>query len=279
MAEDDVLEGGTPLEGTEQPDPVVDPAVDPAAPAEGESEEQETTEETEQPAPRRRTMLDDLRSERQARKEAERKAREYESFIANIASQQQQPQAPPQPQGPDPQLVELAETLGLYDTQGQPDIQAAERVARFTGHVAEQQVRRYVQPLAQSQAQQQASVVREGMAQHAATVGIGAEVVEQVASLIPDELLVQPNVAQLVLAVAGGLERMRGGTQGAQQPQQRPQPGRPAPLFTEPAGGRRPAPQTLSEPFRNVLANAGVTDKDLEGTLRNWKPGVPITLE
>jgi hypothetical protein len=277
MPEEDVLEGGTPLESdpsTETPEttPVADDQ-----PVEG-AEEQETTEGDEQPepAPRKRSMLDDLRAERQSRKQAEARLREYEAFIAG---QQQQPQAPPAPVGPDPQLVELAETLGLYDTQGQPDIKAAERVARFTGQVAEQQVRRYVQPVQQSLAQQQATGMREGMAQHAAQVGIAPEFVEQVASLIPDELLVQPNVAQLVLAVAGGLERMRGGPQGAQQPAQRPVTGRPAPLFTEPAGGRRPAAQTLSEPFRNVLANAGVTDKDLEGTLKNWKPGVAITLE
>jgi hypothetical protein len=265
--------------------------------------------ETPEPEPAKPVRLvDELRAERQYRREAQQKLAEYEQrmkaaeplleavltnpdILAQI-TQQQTGRAPAPPQGepemqfPAQVLAEFAQDMGLYDTRGQLDLKTAGRVLTrqraeaqaAARYAAEQVVQQHVAPVQQSLAQQQAASYVQQLAAFGETQGVPAERTLQVASALPPEMLLQENVGTLVLAVAAGLVTL--GSRSAQPAQRTAQPQDEPPVFTERAGGRAPgAASTLAAPFAKVLHDRGLTDGDITKTLKHYRSGVPIQLE
>lgn len=262
-------------------------------------------EEEQQPPPRqerRRTIVNDLQEERQARRQADERAARLEAeanqmrpIVNALAAHpngvamlqalvQGQPLPPPQQTGPDPELVSIAEDLGLYTLDGQPDLVKAGRIAQRQAHVARQAVQQAVQPMQQQTVSERAHVGRNALwtqAHQPENKDVDPGVLGELLKLLPDQLIADQGVQSLVWTLATGattLQRNRG--QAPPVPQ--PQPGvasQQPPVFTESAGGRvRPQTQ-LAAPFQALLKKAGLTDKDVQTSLGKYVPGAPNALE
>jgi hypothetical protein len=221
--------------------------------------------EPERPRPR---LVDELRAERAAKRQVE-----AELAQARVQQQQLQPllervMTDPsimtlltQQQGGqqvDPELVDLAQSLGLYTAQGQPDLQAASRVLGFVDRRAQAHAQQMIGPVQQHSVHQAANQVRSHAMQAGVDQGIRPETLDKVISLLPPELIVQPNVAALAVTVAAGIERM----QGTSSP----------PLMTE-GVGFRPRNGALPTALTNVLKARGMNERDIQTAAGKFQPG------
>lgn len=276
---------------------------DPEPPPPGDDE---IDTETGEPVQGRRTLVGDLVREREQRRTAEQQAASAQELLRQVMQtpdglallQRVANGEPAAPAGPDPtaqaafqqELEATAIDLGLYDSEGNPDLQAAHRImAREERRVAAQ-VQRAVQHLQQTElapikaqrAEQTIAHVRN-VAQH---YGIDPDMVERGMRTLPVEQMGNPEVQQTVLMTALGLQTFGAG--GAPQAPQAPQRGpavgqqrgqlRP-PIYSEPAGGRPRAQPQLDEPFRARLRESGLKDDDINASLSRFVPGAPNRLE
>jgi len=254
------------------PQPETPPAETPTPESGEESEEEGATTPPQpgEPEKPKRRMIDDLRAERQTRKQLE-----AELMQARVQQQQMQPLLERVMTDPsimtlltqqrggqqvDPELAELAQSLGLYTAQGQPDLQAASRVLGFVDRRAQAHAQQIVGPVQQQSIHQAAQSVHQQAMSAGVNAGIKPETLDQVLRLLPPELLVQPNVAALAVAVAAGVERMQGG------------PGYRPPLMTEGIGGR-PRTAALPTALQNVLKARGMNEKDIQTSAGKFQPG------
>lgn len=268
-----------PPDGTTVGTPPPEAATPPASPTSGSTPnaapaagDQGTGEGQPSDGKPKRSIVDDLRGERQRRQEAERRAQELEQryqqvqplvdaiaadpTLLQLVTQRLSGGQPAAPQGPSPQevqqLTEFAQYLGLYDARGNPDLAAAQRVAAIIDARAQAAAQQATAPVQQTVVAGQAATVKQALIQAAAQQGISAETIEQVAGLLPPHLLVEPGVPQLVLMVAAGKERFDG---TARPPAEEP-------LYVETAGGRR-AVAPLPANLQGVLRQHGLSDQDI----------------
>jgi len=261
-------------QGAGEPQPLEQPVPTPAppetagdeTPADGEGAPPQPGE-PERPKPR---LVDELRAERAAKRQVE-----AELAVARTQQAQLQPlleavmtnpsvmtlltQQGQGGQQQDPELVDLAQSLGLYTAQGHPDLQAASRVLGFVDRRAQAHAQQMIGPVQQQSVHQAANQVRSHAMQAGVEQGIRPETLDKVISLLPPELIVQPNVAALAVTVAAGIERMQGGGYGA-------------PLMTEGVGGR-PRGAALPQALTNVLKARGMNERDIQTSAAKFQPG------
>jgi len=293
---------------TGQAPPTPDPPAPPAPAPEPElpPSEEDDPELGEAPVEGRRTLVGDLVREREQRRTAEQQANSAQELLRQVIAdpagmallQRVAAGQPPEAPGPDPaqqeafqqELEATAIDLGLYDSEGQPDLQAAHRImAREERRVAAQ-VQKAVQHLQQTELApikaQRAEQTIAHVRNVAAHYGIDPDMVERGMRTLPVEQMGNPEVQQTVLMTALGLQTFGAG--GAPQAPQAPQRGpavpnqrgqlRP-PIYSEPAGGRPRATPQLDEPFRARLRESGLKDDDINASLSRFVPGAPNRLE
>jgi hypothetical protein len=312
MPDDVVLEGpsdppsgmptGTPPEppaaAPPPPPDLTQPLVDP-----GDQPEQPEVGEEPQPGGRR-TLVGELVREREQRRVAENQATAAQDLLRQVMQtpdglsllQRVATGAPAaEPQVDESAFRAEAEAtaidLGLYDDQGQPDLQAAARIMAREERRVQAQVERAVQQLAQTeilplkqQRVEQTIAHVKGVAAH---YGIDPEMVERGMRTLPPEQVGNAEVQQTVLMTALGLQTF-GGVPQRQQGQPLPQHSpvqqgqrgqlRP-PIYSEAAGGRPRSGVVLDEPFRNRLRESGLKDTEINASLERFVPGAPNRLE
>jgi hypothetical protein len=276
------------------------PAAEPEPPPPGD---EEIDLDTGEPVGGRRTLVGDLVREREQRRIAETQASSAQDLLRQVMQTPDglallQRVASGAPSGPDPaeqqalqqELEATAIDLGLYDTEGNPDLQAAGRIMAREQRRVEAQVARAVQHLQATELAPIKQQRAEGIIAHvknvAAHYGIDPDMVERGMRTLPVEQMGNPEVQQTVLMTALGLQTFGAG--GAPQPPQAPQRGpamgaqrgqlRP-PIYSEPAGGRPRAQPQLDEPFRARLRESGLKDDDINASLSRFVPGAPNRLE
>jgi hypothetical protein len=283
--------------GTTQPEPEPEPL--PLS-----DEDAPPPEEDEEPEPQgRRSLVGDLVRERERRATAEEQARSAQELLQSVMQhpegfkllQQAASGQPPAPAEDDQtalaqELEATAIDLGLYDAQGQPDLQSAARIMAREQRRIDAQVTKAVEQLKQTELlplkQQRAEQTIAHVKAVAVHYGIDPVMVERGMRTLPLNQLDNPEVQQTVLMTALGLQTFgAGGAPPQQQPQYGPpQPqGRRAlrpPIYQEPSGGRpRGQAPVIDEPFRVRLRESGLKDADIDASLSRFVAGAPNRLE
>jgi hypothetical protein len=293
-----------PLTYAQPPDPPPPPA-DAAAPGDDPPPEEEGTPEDDQRP--KRTIVGDLVLERDRRQRAEAEAEQAQSLVRAVleapggfdllqraATGQLAPAATPEAQTQEQALLrqELEATaidLGLYDADGNPDLQTAHRITQREERRLTKLVEQAVAPLRQQTQAQTANQIIGHVKNVAAHYGIDPDMVERGMRTLPVEQMGNPEVQQTVLMTALGLQTFGAG--GAPQPRQRGQLAQPPappgmraalrpPVYSEPAGGRpRGAAPVLDQSFRDRLRGSGLKDAEIDRAVSNFVPGTPLALE
>ena len=281
--------------------PLTDPddaAQEPPPPGDEDAEEEEAA-----PQPGgRRSVVGDLVRERERRQMVEGNLAQSQELLRQVmslpggmellqaaTSGQPVPRKPGEMSAEDQALVqeaqEVAQDLGLYDAQGQPDLRTAARIVLRDRKRTETMVRQALGPLQQTTINLASQPVINRVLQVADQFGIDKNLVYQGLQATPPEHLGNPEVQQAVLMMALGTQTML-----ASQPQNGPRQVQPrgtplqrmgarAPIFTEAPGGRPRAGTQLDEVFRDRLRSTGLKDEQINASLDKFVPGAPNRLE
>jgi hypothetical protein len=182
------------------------------------------------------------------------------------------PKAPEQPEIADDEAEDTAKDLGLYTTEGKPDLAAARRVikreaARIDSKVTTA-VEAAVKPVRQMNVDQQAAALTNAAMAKAREGYCKPETLEKLIAQYPPELRANPQTMNLALVLARGIDG--GGTKPADVSEV---------LVTEPAGGRRIAPGPLSDLEKKAAKVVGMTDEAWKNATKDYTPGQSARLE
>lgn len=266
----------------------------PEAPAE---EAQPAEVEAVEVAGKKYVPLGGIIAERKGRQEAEKTAKELQARLQQLESQYGQiapyaeflknnpqllnPKQPePQVHEPqdDPDLVELAQTLELYDPQtGKPDVKKAEKILNVQRREAERIAAQQVQPFQQQQIQAQVAQ-NYAMAVNAKTPD-GEPLNRQVFDDLWRQAAAEPggmktlsdprSVMALVLMASGA----------ARWTQQPKAPAPPPPLETEASGGNPRMRPSLSALEERIAADRGVAPSKWAERTSRFQRGASNALE
>jgi hypothetical protein len=228
-----------------------------------------------------------VKAERARRQEAERQAARvpeleqwhrdaapYVEFLKanpDFLKPKQEPVAPADPKA-DPELVQLAQTLDLYDAAGQPDTKRAGVMAGLIDKVAERRVQHAVQPFQQQTAQQQAQVNWARAMQYTDPEGrrVDPVVLRNLWETSKLEDVADPNYVRVLTLTAMGAER-------ATKRPTTPVP--PQALVTEASGGHPRTRPTLSTMEEKVATDRGKTATQWQDLTKGHQSGRPSQLE
>jgi hypothetical protein len=171
------------------------------------------------------------------------------------------PAGTPQPSD-DVEARELAEDLGLIAQDGSLDIARARKRLDKDNTRFQRMLQEAVAPVRQSAAHQQAAALKAQAFDIKDATGMPMatrESINEAYSMLPPELAAQPNVAMVAIGTAMLIDRMRGRTVKA------PEPDYGAPLYSEPVAGRRG--QGLSAEDKAIAGKVGLSEKDLTDTI------------
>ena len=243
-----------------------------------------------------RSELRELKGQLEQAKAGSARAEQLEQQIAALTAQVQQ-MAPfvqayqaavqqPAPSGPaelsadeHAELTELARTLDLYDAQGQPDVQRAQKVAALVDTRAGRQAQASVAPIHQHTVSQQAAYMLARAKATAAPNGQKPDptVLEAIWARLDPAIVATPDGARQAWIQAFGLSAMGSPTTAAparnangQFTPQQPAAAIPDPLHTERAGGRdTPATMPLSDMERRMAKDMGLTEQEYMARANN----------
>jgi len=283
------------------PPDLTQPLADPDEPP--PPDDDDLPEEEGAPQPGRRTVVTDLVRERERRQMAEGNLQQSQELLRQVmslpggmellqsAALGKPPEAKPgTPTEDDKQLFaeaqEVAHDLGLYDTEGQPDIRTAARIVLRDRKRTEALLNKALAPLQQTTQSLASQPVIAHVLGVADQFGIDRNLVYQGLQATPPEHLGNPEVQQAVLMMALGTQTMLG-TTPPNGHGRAPQPGRAVPqrgalrppLFTEAPGGRPRATPQLDDVFRERLRSTGMKDETINASLERFVPGAPNRLE
>jgi hypothetical protein len=203
--------------------------------------------------------------------------------LQNMTPQQREALASgrlPSPEGTshaaeDIEAREVAEDYGLIAQDGSLDISRARKIIDKNNQRIQRGVEQAVGPMRQSSAQQQATSIRQqalGVTDSNGVPLATPESIHEAYAMLPAELAAQPNVAAVAIGTAMLIDRMKGRTVRA------PQPDYGAPLYSEPAAGRRSGPSLTAED-RAMAAKVGLSDKDLTAAVTALQGGRAVRME
>lgn len=176
----------------------------------------------------------------------------------------------------DAEARDMAHDLGLIAADGSLDIARARKILDRNAEKVRAEVQAIVAPLRQTTAQQQADHLRQQAEQIRDASGMPLatpDSVREAYKMLPPELAAQPNVAMVAIGTAMLIDRMRGRTVQA------PDRAYGAPLFSEPAAGRRSHGPTISAEEKAMAAKVGITEKDLSAAVTALNAGRGVALE
>ena len=288
----------TPVEALTPQEPASDAAPEQPDPA-VEAQDQPASVDAVEVGGQRYAPIAALKAEREKRQALEplaRRAQELEAWQQQNApyieflranpdflrQQQRQPDPVPAPAVPqvDPAHVELAQSLDLYDQNGNPDVARAAKIQAVMAKTAETQARQLVQPFEDQRVQAKAVEGYQYLAslKHADGTPIDRQVVDfiwQQASQEPNGMQTLGNpqsVAGLALMALGADAQWKARTPAA--------PAKPAPpVFTEGSGGNPRSAPTVSAMEERVAKERGMTAAAWSENLRGFKPGATNVLE
>lgn len=278
------------------------PVVEPAA-AVVEDQEPEGTMTT--PAGKV-VPLAALQAERGKRKEAEGKilsdaelsalrdkAQKYEQTAAYVQQAQpiieairsrpdlvqlaKQPAAPaPVPAGPlsEQEAVDYAKDFDLYTTDGKPDVDRAQRIAKRNADINARQMQQTVAPLVQNEAQRQSAQLYQRYLNTPEVNGIKIDaryLAEAWNTVPPDLIAANPQVGEVLFRTALANQVLAGHKPATVTT--------PPVVPTESVGGGRPAEGVLTAVDEKFLAAAGMKRADFQSTANQYKPGHSNSLE
>lgn len=193
---------------------------------------------------------------------------------------QRQPQQPAPvqtaPVADNPKLVKLARQMDYYKPDGAPDLdRAAVHLAQIREEATEI-AQQLVQPLQQNAAQQQSAANYHNALRTVTPSGQKpkADTLTWMWRNLPAEYTADPRVAQVLPALALGLDALQGGSLPPQ-----PLPPANAPLVTEASGNVPRSRTVITDTERAVLANRGITDDKYSKLTKDFRPGRTSTLE
>lgn len=177
------------------------------------------------------------------------------------------PEAVDQPDD-DPEMAAIAEDLGLYMADGvTPDVKRAHRVvSRMDGRnkrAAEEIFRPIAGVVAGSQADRNVAAALQ-MTDNDGNPLATQESIREVAQQLPPHLLANPQVMELVVNSAIGIDRRKGRTPKAPD----------EPIYISTAGGRgRRSEPVLSAQEKSQLEKLGLTEKEYTDANKRWDAG------
>jgi hypothetical protein len=168
----------------------------------------------------------------------------------------------------DPDAAAYAEDAGFYLSDGQtPDVARARRVLTRLDARHGKQTDDRIRPLAGVTLNQQAQVNLRNAAAQTDDNGVPyatQQSLDEVAKQLPAQLLADPNVVNLLLHTAIGMDRMKGRTPKAVD----------EPLYMAPAGGgRRSAEPVIDSATRSRLESLGLTEKEYTASAKKLEDG------
>jgi hypothetical protein len=184
-----------------------------------------------------------------------------------------------EPAPDDPELVQLAQDLDLYDpATGKPDTKKAARLANVMERRADQRAQQAIEPL------QQRALQAQVQQNYATALNVKLPDGRQVDKAVLDDLWVQAarepgglqtlsdakSVAALTLMAMGATAFRT--PQSVQAPPQ-------APLVTEPSGGVPRARPYLSRLEENIAKEKGIAPAKWAENLKGFTKGAPSALE
>jgi hypothetical protein len=274
--------GAEPIDTPEAPQAPPQEEI-PQTPPSDEAPPEEQEEPGEPEAPRRGSMLAELIQERTRRQGAEQSVQQSQELIRAVM------QAPggaellqrissgqsATPTEDTEELEAIAADLGLLKPDGTMDLDTARRINSRTARSVQQAVQQAVRPLQQQTLQMQA----EGAIQHALVVaqrfGADPSIVERGLRGVPADQAMNPQVQQATILMALGLQGIAAPGAGPQVPQGAGT----APLVTEAPRGRGQGAARLDPLWRGRLKSAGLSDQEIDGSLRNVDLRRPQKLE
>lgn len=168
----------------------------------------------------------------------------------------------------DPDASAVAEEFGLYLSDGMtPDAARGKRILARLDQRHGRQTAEAIRPFAGYAAGTQADAnLRHVLAQTDADGAplVTEESVREIAKQLPANLLANPQVIELVLNSAIGLDRRNGRTPKAPD----------EPLFMESAGGRGRRPETITADERKSIERLGITEKEYTDSVKRLEEGV-----
>jgi hypothetical protein len=168
----------------------------------------------------------------------------------------------------DPDAAAYAEDAGFYLSDGQtPDVARARRVLTRLDARHGKQTDDRIRPLAGVTLNQQAQVNLRNAAAQTDDNGVPyatQQSLDEVAKQLPAQLLADPNVVNLLLHTAIGMDRMKGRTPKAVD----------EPLYMAPAGGgRRSSEPVIDSATRSRLESLGLTEKEYTASAKKLEDG------
>lgn len=160
----------------------------------------------------------------------------------------------------------VAKAYGLYDLEGKPDRALIDQqialMREVSSEVAGEKVAPFQQQQTAARAHEHLAVLRQAIPQ----AGVEPAVLDEIASLVPAEIMADPQAAMLVFLASVGAGVVRKGPTPPSAPAPAPQPERKpiaAPIFTETQTPPRGKPEaTLSDVERNLARSLRIgTDK------------------
>lgn len=169
----------------------------------------------------------------------------------------------------DPDAVALAETMDLYTKEGQLDVVRArkmlELVDKRSGRVATETMRPFAGMALNQRAETNLTRI-SAMTDDDGVPWATSESIREVAKMLPEQLLADPNVSELVLNSAIGIDRRKGRTPKAPDEV----------LHLESVGGRRRVDDTeRTQEEKQYALKSGLTEKDLTATAERLKKMAP----
>lgn len=182
------------------------------------------------------------------------------------------PKPAEQPEIADDEAEDTAKDLGLYTTEGKPDLAAARRVikresARVKAVVSEQ-VESAVKPLRQMNVDQQAQALESAAMAKAREGYCKPETLKNLLATYTPEMRASAPAMNLALVVARGMDGGSGKDQESADV-----------LVTEAPGGRRLPPGPLSDLEKKAAKIVGMSEQDWKKHTDGFVPGQAHRLE
>lgn len=164
----------------------------------------------------------------------------------------------------DPELVELAKTLDLYDASGKPDVTRAARIAEFTANRVKAGVEESVGPDRQSRIDEKAQqhyAFMVGWKDPATGKGIDKNIIDNIVNRTSREDLANVDYANNLLMMAYGAQQL------ASASKRKVPPVGSEPLHVDTSGGAG-GTVTLTDRQKKLASEMGVSEKDALGYIK-----------
>lgn len=164
----------------------------------------------------------------------------------------------------DPDATEYADAMGWYTETGAVDVARAQRAIKIQEKIAERTSQKTVAPFANlsvGSAAERNITQAIGMTDNSGVPLATEESIREVAGTLPAHLLANPDVMDLVLNNAIGLDRRKGRTPKAVE----------EPLLLDSVSGRPRGLSVIDADTKRRINKLGLTEKDYQDTMKRME--------